>query len=399
VRALLPLEQVDRIKTIKPSQCAECEAPLQGHDPAPERYQTFALPPIRPVVTEYQVHTLRCLQCGGSTQAMRPEEGLGCRYDGGIDAVVGMLTGVCRLSKRSTAEVMQQGFGVPMSLGSVIGCQRRVSEALAEPVDEAVAYVRKQPIRNVDETGWRQAFKRMYLWTVVTPLVAVFFLGASRSAKSAQRVLGRVRNAIVGSDRYSGYSFWPTALRQVCWAHLIRDFAAIAARGGESERIGKVLGKEADRMFAWWHRVREGTLERSVFAVYMRGLRKRVEALLVQGAVCDHPKTAGTCRKMQTVQAAFWTFVDHPGVEPTNNASEQALRFAVLWRKMSYGTHSKQGSRFVERILTTVMTLRKQKRNVIDFIRTACEAHRTGELAPSLLPTTNDTPVQLARAA
>jgi transposase len=234
---------------------------------------------------------------------------------------------------------------------------------------------------------------------VVTPLVVAFFLRAGRSAHVAKTILGSVRKAILGSDRYSGYSWWSTRQRQICWAHLIRDFVAIAARGGESERIGKALGEEADRMFAWWHRVREGTLKRTTFQVYMRGLRRRVEALLVEGVQCDHPKTARTCKKMQKVQQAFWTFVDCEGVEPTNNAAEQALRFAVLWRKMSYGTHSAHGSRFVERILTTYMTLRKQRRNVIDFLYGACVAHRTHQPAPSLLPVPATQDLTLSKAA
>jgi transposase len=399
VRALVPPEEVAQVKTVKPSHCDQCRTSLVGTDLTPARYQTFVLPPVRPVVTEYQVHTLICHDCGHDTAASAPPEAIGYGYDAGVDAMVGTFTGVCRLSKRTTAEVMNEVFHVPMSVGSVIGCQQRVSEALAAPVAAAVKYVQRQAVRNADETGWKQATERLYLWTVVTPLVVAFFLRAGRSAKVAKTILGSVRKAILGSDRYSGYSWWSTSQRQVCWAHLIRDFVAIAARGGQSERIGKALGKEADRMFAWWHRVRDGTLERATFQVYMRGLRRRVEARLAEGVQCDHPKTARTCKKMQKVQQAFWTFVDFEGVEPTNNAAEQALRFAVLWRKMSYGTHSAHGSLFVERILTTYMTLRKQQRNVIDFLRRACVAHRTHQPAPSLLPVPATQALALPKAA
>lgn len=383
-RALLPVDDVDRVVPLVPATCDGCGGPLVGRDPSPRRRQVIELPPIRPHVTEYQLHALECAACRARTCAPLPAEarfGVGP----GVDAMVGALTGVCRLSKRTTAEVLGDAFGVPLSVGGVIGCQKRVREALAAPAEEAKAFAKRQRRKHSDETPWRQGELKGYLWTLVTPLVVVFTIAARRSSEVAKSVLGPVLG-ILHTDRYAGYGWWATSARQVCWAHLVRDVRAIAERGADSARVGEALLAEMDRMFGWWERVKAGELSRRSFQVYMRGLRARVEGLLEEGTRCAHKKTARTCQKLLAIRAALWTFVTHEGVEPTNNAAEQALRFAVLWRKMSYGTHSMHGSRFVERLLTTYMTLRRQKRSSIGFLREACCAHRAGRSPPSLLP-------------
>jgi transposase len=272
-----------------------------------------------------------------------------------------------------------------MSLGAVIDAQHRLSKALEAPCQEALVYTRKQPIKNADETSWKQGTSGAYLWVCVTSLVVAFVIQTSRAASAAGVLLGAAKG-ILGSDRYSGYAWWPTALRQVCWAHLIRDFRAIAERGKSSAVLGEGLLGEAERIFALWGRLRTGQLQRKTFQVYMKLARKRVEELLLQGTTDPNPKTARTCRKMWSLREAFWTFARIEGVEPTNNAAEQALRFGVLWRKMCYGTKSLAGSQFVARVLTVQATLRKQNRNVHAFLRAACEAHRNGKPAPSLLP-------------
>ena len=140
-------------------------------------------------------------------------------------------------------------------------------------------------------------------------------------------------------------------------------------------------------MFHWWHRVRDGTLAQASFTHYMRPIRREIERLLEAGQTCGVPKTEGTCRAILKRRQALWTFVRHAGVDPTNNAAERAIRPGVLWRKGSFGTHSPEGSRCVEAMLTVVATLKQQHRPVLDYLTAACEAALHGEAAPSLLPT------------
>jgi transposase len=190
----------------------------------------------------------------------------------------------------------------------------------------------------------------------------------------------------VVTDRYSAYNWYPVRWRQLCWAHLLRDFAAMRARGSRAEEIGEALLAQAHQMFTWWHRVREGTLRRATFRTSMTPLHREVERLLEAGSCCGVPKTAGACRDIRKRREALWTFVQVAGVEPTNNAVERSIRPGVLWRKGSVGTQSAAGSRFVESMLTVVSTLKQQQRHVFAYLTAACETALRREAAPSLLP-------------
>lgn len=382
-RSLVPIEDVDKLVVLKPARCCACGKRLVGADDAPRRHQVLELPEVRPVVTEYELHALTCA-CGAATTADLPVGVPTGAFGASVVAVVALLMGAYRLSKRAVPEVMRDLFGLSMSVGAVVGCQHRASEALAAPFEEARAAVIDAPVKHADETGWREARRRAWLWVVVTSSLTVFMVHARRHSGAARGLLGKAQGVLV-ADRHGAYNWWPAILRQFCWAHLIRDFTAIAERGDESERIGNALLAEVTRMFEWWHRVRDGTLARSTFCAYMRPLRARVEDLLREGAECWHPTTNETCKKLLAAADSLWTFVFVVGVEPTNNGAERAVRHAVLWRKGCFGTHSEAGSRFVERILTTRASLRQQNRSVLDFIRTACLAKLHGLAPPSLL--------------
>ena len=140
-----------------------------------------------------------------------------------------------------------------------------MTEALAAPVEEARTYVHEQEVAHLDETSWRQGGKRAWLWVAVTSLVTVFVVRLSRGGHVARELLGEGFSGILVTDRYSGYNWYPVRWRQLCWAHVLRDFEAMRGRGGRSEAIGDALLAQAHQMFTWWHRVREGTLQRSTF--------------------------------------------------------------------------------------------------------------------------------------
>lgn len=396
-RPQVPPEKVSKRVVLKPRRCNACGDHLAGVDASPRRHQVFELPKIEPIVTEYELHSLTC-GCGVSTTAELPNGVPTGSFGPSVIAVVALLMGVYRLSKRAVPDLLQDLFGLSMSDGAVIGCQQKASAALEVPVVEAKKVIASAPVKNADETGWRQAAHRAWLWVVVTAEITVFMVHLRRNAVAARALLGNA-SGILGTDRHGAYGWWPSKRRQFCWAHLIRDFTAIAERRHASKRIGDPLLDEAHRMFAMWHRVREGTLMRSTFSVYMRDLRRRVEALLAVGAVCPHAKTARACKKILRSVESLWTFVHNEGVEPTNNAAERAVRHPVIWRKACYGTHSEAGSRFVERILTTHATLRQQGRNVLEFIHAACVAKLQGITPPSLLPSSKQPVLVKAKLA
>jgi transposase len=398
-RPLVPPDKVNKRVVLRPKRCRGCNAALSGEDAAPRRHQVFELPRIEPIVEEYVLHSLDCA-CGVRTTATLPDGVPTGAFGPSVVAMAATLMGVYRLSKRAVPELMRDVFGLSISVGAVVGCQRIASAALAPPVEEARAFVIEQPVKYADETSWREARGKAWLWTVVTATVTVFMIHRRRTADAAHAILGRVRGVLV-SDRHGAYNWWPGAKHQFCWAHRIRDFVKISERRCDSERIGKALLAETARMFAWWHRVRDGTLARSTFRVYMRSVQRRVEALLTEGSAVPNLKTARTCAKLVKRADAFWTFLYVDGVEPTNNVAERAVRHGVLCRKTSYGTHSEEGSRFIERILSVHATLRQQQRNVLHFVHDACRAALLGNPAPSLLPALADNarpsrPAQLA---
>lgn len=384
-RGLLAPEQVDRTVELKPEKCGRCGAALRGEDPSPQRHQVTEIPKPEPQVTEYRLHALECPRCGGTTRAELPGGVARGAFGSRLQAIVGVCTGVYRLSKRTTEDLLQDLLGAKISLGSVSACEEAVSEALAEPVEEARAYVQEQAVAYVDETGWREANAKAWLWAAVTNLVTVFMIHASRGAKAARELLGEFAGTLV-SDRWSAYTIWDPAVRQLCWAHLKRNFTAFLDRGKRSAEIGRGLLAEVNSMFGLWYRVRDGTLKRSIFRDYMRPARQRVEDLLRRGASCGEAKTEETCRRILKLAPALWTFVRIEGVEPTNNAAERAVRPGVLWRKGSFGTDSARASRFAERMLTVAATCRQQGRNVVDYVTRAVEACLRDENAPSLLP-------------
>jgi transposase len=200
----------------------------------------------------------------------------------------------------------------------------------------------------------------------------------------AGELLGSAYRHVVTTDRWKAYNGFRR--RQFCWSHLRRDFQAMIDRQNSGTPIGKRLLELSDRKFAWWHRVRDGMLNRTSFQVYISGLRAEAREALLQGAACGCPKTAATCRNLTANEARLWTFVWQEGVEPTNNAAERALRHAVLWRKGSGGTGSSRGSRFVARILSIRETCRQQGRGLLGYLAACCQAHLESKAAPSLLP-------------
>jgi transposase len=386
-RALVPVEAVDVVIPLKPVRCAHCQHLLLGEDPQPERHQVTEIPPVRPVITEYQLHRVVCPACGEATRAGLPvgipTGGFGPR----VQAITALCTGAYHLSKRTTQTMLADLFDVSIGLGTVANLEQATVQALAEPVAEARAFVQAQPAAYLDETGWREGQQRAWLWTAVTAWVTVFVVRRSRSAKVAQELLGERFWGWLVTDRWSAYTWYPTWRRQVCWAHLRRDIEAMIERGGCSQEVGEALCAQVRLMFQWWHRVRAGTLAQTSFASYMRPIRQEVERLLEAGQTCGMPKTAGVCREILKMRQALWTFVRHAGVEPTNNTAERAIRPGVLWRKGSFGTQSPEGSRFVETMMTVVATLKQQHRNVLDYMLDACEAALRSQPSPSLLPT------------
>jgi transposase len=295
-----------------------------------------------------------------------------------------LLMGARRQSKRRVIWFLEQVLGQPCSTGWVIKMQDQAAAAL-EPVHrELTAALPAQPVLGIDETPGREARDRAWLWTFVAPRFTVYEIRPTRRAAILADRLPAEFAGVVNCDRAKMY--WRRPRLQWCWAHLKRDFQALIDHGdGRVRRLGHDLMRPTKELFRLRARYRDGTLSRPEWARLMEPIRRAVESLLLRGVYSGHRRLMGMCTELYEHRDRLWAFVEVPAVGPTNNASERALRPAVIWRKLSFGTQSPGGSRFVERILTVVETCRQQGRDVLAFVSAAVQAHLAQLPAPSLL--------------
>jgi hypothetical protein len=384
---LVELGKNDTLIDCKPNVCAHCGASLENcADGEPYRRQKYELEIIRHV-TEYRKHRCTCPECGHVTEGILPKEAQGSAYDANVVLLVGMLTGLCQISRRMAKTFIESLCGIPMSVGSVSNMERELTEAGRPVMEEIEKEAQGAEKANADETGFGlEKGKQGWLWVLVTPLAVLFRLFEGRGGKWASQLLGRFEG-ILTSDRWCGYNKYPQEKRQICWAHVIRDFEAMRESGPEGESIGLGLRKEAKKMFRKWHRFqkwketqrRAGVkVSQTVLESQLEVIRRRVKVLLEEGERRGVVKCAGILK----MEAQLWTFTRRAGVEPTNNAAERALRPAVIWKKRTYGVESERGARYVESMLSLWATCRRNNINAVSYLRGLICALRSNTAYP-----------------
>jgi transposase len=389
LKKLFPPEQVTRIEPIVPKVCGGCQASLPREagpgDPEPKRFQVAELPPIVIEVTEYQAHGRTCPCCGVITQATIPAEIRAHSVGPGLTATLSYFSGCHGVSKRGVEEIAETVLGAPIALGTVANLEQEVSAAVEPAYQEALQAVRRADVKFADETSWKLWGKLCWLWAAAIAGVAVFLIHAKRSAKGLAAILGESIEGIVHSDRWHVYLQVPEERRQLCWAHLKRDFQKIVDCGGPSVFVGRRGLRIVKNLFAAWHAFQAGTITRLRLQELIAPLERRFGKTLLEGAFGSDARVAKFCENLIHLEPALWTFAKTVGVEPTNNYMERLVRLAVLWRRRSFGCNSAAGCRFVERILTVVQTCRLKNRNTVDYLRKAVHAHRAGKPCPSLI--------------
>ena len=384
-RTLIPSEECRDVIPLRPRVCSGCGERLRGDDPEPQRHQVWELPEIKPVVTEYQRHRLECSCCGKTTCAALPPGVPSGQSGPNLVAFTGLLMGHFRQSKRRAALFLQDLLKFPCCPALTVKMQNQVAAALKQPYDELQQELAKQPQVFMDETPTKQANQKAWLWTAVAPLFAVFAIFSSRKGDALPKLLGEFFGGIINCDRAKMY--WQAERLQWCWAHLKRDFQALIDHPDRQvQRLGYDLMRQVKRMFQHWRKYKSGEIDWPTFRVLMSPIRETINALLQRGACSGNGRLVGMCQELHNHREWLWTFVDHEGIEPTNNTAERALRPAVIYRKLSFGTQSESGSRFIERILTVSETCRLQNRSIYDYLVTAVSAHFNQQPIPSLLP-------------
>jgi len=388
-RPLLAPEQVDEVIEHWPARCRACAHVFSEEErldaATVQRHQLSELPPIAVTVTEYRLHRLRCPACATETRAELPADVSRSAFGPRLQAAVATLAVRNRVSRRDTVELVGELFGAELSTGAVDAVVQRAGEALAAPQAALQEEIRTAAVVNVDETGWRTAGGKRTLWGALTERTALFRIAPDRHRREAEALLGKNFQGVVSSDRWWAYNHLQPERRQLCWAHLVRDFTAhsegLAAQKAFGER-GLTLARA---VFEAWNDYREHG-DRARLQKRITPLEQELRTLLEQAARKStktkyHRLFANNLLKHWP---ALWTFTHTDGVEPTNNHAERGLRGAVIHRKLSLGSQSEQGERTIERLLSASVTCRLQRRSLFAYLTDVLTARIRGDPIPAL---------------
>jgi transposase len=394
-RGLAPLSRVDQVIEVFPPKCRHCDSRLSRRMYAlgePRRHQVTELPPIEAHITEYQCQCVVCPECGKATQAELPREAQG-HFGPQLTALIAYLTVVCRMPRRMVRELLEQVLAIPLSLGSIQNSWEEASDAVAEPCAELEQQLPHEAVLNSDETGYRTSGEKRWLWVLVAANFVFYKIALTRGADVLVELLGDVFAGILCSDRCASYLKYHKGEGQFCWAHFKRNILGIQEIGKttDAERFCRDALALHARLFRLWHRfrdgpgVRYGPINREQLIEKSIPLEKKFFALADRYLDSRDKDVANLALALLKHFERFFAFLRNEGVEPTNNSAERALRCAVQWRKISFGSRSAQGEVAVARLLTVTRTCRMQNRAPLDYLVAAIRSHRNALSIPSLL--------------
>jgi transposase len=388
-RRLLPPARVDEVIDHWPERCRSCAHAFDERERVtvgePGRHQVAELPPIAVRVSEHRLHRVCCPRCATETRAELPRAVPRSAFGPRLQAAIVTLAVRNRVSRRDTIELARELFGVELATGSVDAIVQRTGQALAAPHTRLEQQIKQAAVVNIDETGWKTAGGRRTLWGALTHQSAVFRIAAGRHGSEARMLLGERFAGIVCSDRWGGYDYLDLGQRQLCWAHLLRDFTAHSEGMAEQKTFGDDGLRIARDLFAAWDSYEQHG-DRARLQAQIDPLEDKLRALL-QHAARKSPRTKyhrQFAKNLLNRWPALWTFSHTDGVEPTNNHAERGLRGAVIYRKVSLGSQSEQGERTIERLLSASLTCRLQRRSLFAYLTDVLTANTRGDPIPAL---------------
>ena len=396
-RPLVGLDKVSAIEVVLPKHCGGCgrnlpqesdEVTTQGES---RRHQVTEVPPVKAHITEYQFPNVVCGHCGEATRMPLPEEIAG-HFGPQLTALIAYLTVVCRLPRRLVEAMLADVLGIEISLGSTQKAWEEVSQAVQQPVVQLEEQLPHQARLNVDETGWRTNGDKRWIWVLVASQFAFYIVAAHRNTEVLVSLLGTIFRGILCSDRLPVYLKYHSGKMQLCWAHLKRALQGILdhPQSLEAERFARDALAQYARLFRLWWKFRAGLIDRPQLMDRSQRIKSKFRSLAMSYWDSYDREVANLASAFGEHLERLFTFLEEPGIEPTNNAAEQALRTAVQWRKISFGNRSRQGEIAIGRLLTVAQTCRMQQRHVLGYLTSAVKCHRRRTPAP-LLSTTPST--------
>jgi transposase len=354
------------------------------------------VPPVKAHITEYQFPPVVCGDCGKTTRAPLPEEIAG-HFGPQLTALIAYGTVVCRLPRRLVEAMLADVLGIEISLGSTQKAWEEVSRAVAQPVQQLQKQLPREAVLNVDETGWRTNGDKRWIWALVAQQFVFYVVASTRGAEVLVSLLGAVFRGILCNDRWVVYLSYHSGRMQLCWAHLKRNILGIAdcARSPSARQFCRDALAIVARLFRLWHRFRGDwrdrrgnprPVERRQLILKSIPLQKKLFALAEAHLDDTNREVRNLARALFLHSERLFTFLEHEGVEPTNNVAERILRTAVQWRKISFGNRSRNGEIATARLLTVAQTCKRQQHHVLGYLADAVHCHRRHAAAPSLLP-------------
>jgi hypothetical protein len=392
-RPLVPAERIDEVRLVLPEQCRHCGHGLPAQAEHVQtignlrRHQITELPPIQARIIEYQCPRVVCPECGQSTRGEVPPEAAG-QFGPHLTALIAYLTVVCRMPRRVVEALLGQVLEIEISLGSTQKCWEEASQAVAVPCQELEQHWKDEPVLNIDETGWRTNGAKRFLWAFVAARYVVYTAAATRGSEVLVRLLGAVFEGILCSDRFSAYLKYHHGKAQFCWAHLKRNLLGIVefTKSSAVERFCRDALAEHAKLFRLWHKFGGGRIDRRQLLLRSIPIQQRIFALAERNLNSRHREVGNLAAALFDHAERLFSFLEHEGVEPTNNSAERALRTGVQWRKICFGNRSANGELATARLLTVSETCGLQHLNILAYLSIALVRYRSRQLPVSLLP-------------
>jgi transposase len=386
-RQPFPPEQITLFQEHTLDVCPDCGGPLRRNAQCARVVQQVDIvtPPL--TIEQHTSPEYWCDHCDRPYKAPMPTH-----IDKGglvgleLTALIAFLKGGCHASFSTIRTFLRDVVGVTISRGELSKILGKVSAALEKPYEELLRLLPNADVLNVDETGHKNNGERWWTWCFRAELYTVYHIDAYRSADVLMDILGKEFQGILGCDYFSAYRRYMReggVRLQFCLAHLIRDVKFLTTLpDARDRRYGEDLRAALKDLFAVFHQREQ--LSARAFQARLQGARDRVVQVGLSGPATRHGQNM--TQRFRDHGAAYFTFVTTPGVEPTNNVAEQAIRFVVIDRHITQGTRSEGGRRFSERMWTVIATCVQQGKSVYVFLREAVGSWLEGEPAPSLLP-------------